>query len=99
MNTLDLLGELYRLGVTLVIGGGHIRARAARGSLTPELCRHLAEQKEVIIDLLGDGRFPDEMAPAVLRIPCDVPNDTHSIRLCIDAQRFDACDTTPAGNL
>jgi hypothetical protein len=86
MNALDFLGYLYRLGVRLTIGSGQIRARAAEGVFTAELRTLLIEHKAAIIDLLGDGEFPDDALPSV-RIPASVANDVESIRACIDAQR------------
>ena len=87
MNALDLLGELYARGVRLNIADGSIRLRAPEGVLTAPLRLRVARHKESIIELLGEGEFPDETLPDVIRVPADVPNTIEAIRECVDRQR------------
>ena len=87
MTTLDLLGELYSRGVRLSIAGGSIRLRAPEGVLTISLRLCVTQHKESLIDLLGEGEFPDETLPETIHVPADTPNTLEAIRECIDRQR------------
>jgi hypothetical protein len=89
MNALDVLGELYTRGVRLQIGRDTIRLRAPEGVLTVSLRLCVAQHKESIIELLGEGEFPDETLPDTLYIPASTPNTIQALRECIDRQRVD----------
>ena len=88
MNALDVLGELYARGVRLRIAGGRIHLRAPEGVLTASLKLCVSQHKESIIDLLGEGEFPDETLADMIRVSAQVPNTVAAIRECIDRQRL-----------
>ncbi len=77
MSVAGLISELLDAGVELWAEGERLRYRAARGLLTPEQRRRLAEHKAAIVALLGPRRkhalpsfaqqrlwFLDQFAPA-----------------------------------
>jgi hypothetical protein len=90
MNIPDLLSELCRLGITIVIDSGQLKLRAPRGVITAELRNSVAEHKAQIIEAFGDGVFPDATLPDVIKIPVWCPNTLTAVRSCIDSQRLKA---------
>ena len=87
MTALGLLGELYRLGVTLAVEGGRLRVRAPRGVITEDMRQRLAEHKPEIVEALGEGSFPDPTLPDELLVPSGVKNTNEAVRACINSQR------------
>ncbi|MCK8500268.1 amino acid adenylation domain-containing protein [Myxococcus fulvus] len=67
MNATELIAELTRLGVELKVEGEHLRVRAARNVITPELQQHIAARKAEVLELLrrqGEAlRSEQEHAP------------------------------------
>lgn len=58
MNTTALLIELGKQGVELRAEGAHIRYRAPRSTLTPELRAAMGEHKAELLALLADLSSP-----------------------------------------
>ncbi|WP_342374541.1 amino acid adenylation domain-containing protein [Myxococcus stipitatus] len=52
MNATELISELMRLGVELRVEDEHLRIRAARNVITPELQKHIAARKDEILEAL-----------------------------------------------
>jgi len=88
MNIPDLLSELCRLGITIAIDGDELKLRAPRGVITPQLCNSVAEHKSELIAAFGDGIYPDETLPTVIKIPVWCPNTLTAVRSCVDSQRL-----------
>ncbi|TSC24552.1 non-ribosomal peptide synthetase [Corallococcus sp. Z5C101001] len=67
MNATELIAELTRLGVELKVEDEHLRVRAARNVITPELQKHIAARKAEMVALLlrrsADLRSEQEHAP------------------------------------
>jgi len=74
-------------GVRLVIQGGQLRAQGRPSAVNEPLKRALAEHKARIVEMFGDGIWPDETLPDVLIIPAKTPNTESAIRSLIDVQR------------
>lgn len=62
MNALNLISELTRLGVELKAEDEHLRVRAARNVLTPELQRQIAAHKEEMLALCRQRQTPPSRA-------------------------------------
>ncbi len=90
MNFDDVFNVCRARGVRLVIQGGQLRAQGRKGAINDALKDGLAEHKQAIMELLGDGVFPDSTLPAVLHIAAAVPNTVEALGACIDAQRVKA---------
>jgi hypothetical protein len=90
MTLPNLLAELYRLGVKIVINGEELKLRAPRGVVTDELRQAVAAHKQVIVEGFGEGTYPDETLPDVIKIPAWCPNTVTAIKSCIDSQRLKA---------
>lgn len=90
MTALDVLKLCDARGVQLVIAGDELRARGPRGSVSAALRDGLTEHKTALIELLGEGVFPDPTMPETVRTPADTPNTVEAIRACLDAQRLKA---------
>lgn len=88
MTALDVLKLCDARGVQLIIASDELRARGPRGSVSDALRAGLTEYKADLIDLLGDGVFPDPTMPETTHIPADVPNTVPAIRSCLEAQKF-----------
>lgn len=90
MTVFDVLKLCNLRGVQLVIEGGELRARGPKGCVSDALRGGLTEHKAALVELLGDGLFPDPTMPETTRIPADLPNTTAAIRVCLEAQRVRA---------
>jgi hypothetical protein len=73
--------------VRLRIQGGQLRAQGRLGAVNEPLQHGLAEHKAQIIEMFGDGIWPDETLPDEIIIPASVPNTERAIKTCVDAQR------------
>jgi len=87
MELIDVLTVAARRSVSLIINGNDLRARGPKGSVSEALREGLIEHKSAIIEVLGDGVFPDDTLPDEIVIPARVPNNIEAIRACLDAQR------------
>jgi len=88
MTFADVFNVCRARGVRLVIQAGQLRAQGKPGAVSEPLQRALAEHKAHIVEMFGDGIWPDETLPDVLIIPASVPNTESAIKLWIDAQRI-----------
>jgi hypothetical protein len=87
MTINDVFAVCCARGVRLCIQGGQLRAQGKPGAVSEPLKQGLATHKQQIIDLFGDGVWPDETLPDEIIIPASVPNTERAIKTCIDAQR------------
>jgi hypothetical protein len=87
MNTINLLAELCRHGVTMVINDKELRLRAPRGVITTDLRASVAERKHELLEAFGDGVFPDPMLPSVITYPASLGTSEEAYRRCYAAQR------------
>ncbi len=69
MTLPDLLTELYKLGVLVVIEGSQLRLRAKRGVITEDLREMVAAHKAEMISALGDGEHLKHDGPRSFRAP------------------------------
>jgi hypothetical protein len=88
MTINDVFNVCRARGVRLVVQGAQLRAQGKPGAVSEPLQRALVEHKQAIIEMFGDGIWPDETLPDVIIIPASVPNTEHMIKLWIDAQRI-----------
>ena len=88
------LGDVFNVcrarGVRLAIQGGQMRAQGRPGAVNEPLKQGLAAHKAQIVEMCGDGVWPDETLPDVIVIPASVPNTESAIRACIELQRVRA---------
>jgi hypothetical protein len=90
MTLPDLLAELCRLGVKIVISGDELKLRAQRGVITDGLRQAVAAHRREIVEAFSDGTYPDETLPDVIKIPAWLPNTEAAIKSCIDSLRLKA---------
>jgi hypothetical protein len=83
----DIFNVCRARGVRLVITGDVLRAQGRKGAVSDALKRGLAEHKQRIVEMFGDGTWLDETLPDEIFIPASVPNTLDTIRACIDGQR------------
>jgi len=88
MTINDVFNVCRARGVRLVIQGGQLRAQGKPGAVNEPLKQALATHKAQIVEMFGDGIWPDETLPDVIIIPAATPNTERAIKLCIDAQRI-----------
>uniref|UniRef100_A0A3Q8GZA0 L-cysteine--[L-cysteinyl-carrier protein] ligase n=1 Tax=Myxococcus fulvus TaxID=33 RepID=A0A3Q8GZA0_MYXFU len=62
MNATELIAELTRLGVALDVEDEHLRVRAARNVLTPDLQKNIAARKAELLTLLRSQPSRAELA-------------------------------------
>jgi len=91
MTINDVFNVCRARGVRLVIQGGQLRAQGKPGAVNEPLKQALATHKAQIVEMFGDGIWPDETLPdVIIIIPAATPNTESAIMACIDAQRVRA---------
>jgi protein-disulfide isomerase-like protein with CxxC motif len=84
----DVFNVCRARGVRLVVQSGQLRAQGHAGAVNEPLKRGLAKHKQRIVEMLGDGIWPDETLPDVIEIPVAVPNTIEAITACVERQRL-----------
>ncbi len=94
MTAEQAVGLCYTRGVRLCISGDELKAQGRKGAISDALKLGLAEHKAAIIEVHGDGTFPDDILPddtlpnvLVIPAPASLPNTVEAFTACIDAQR------------
>lgn len=71
MTAIALLAELRLRGVDLTVEGGHLRYRAPKGVLTPDLRTAMAEHKVELLTLLTRGPEVSERLEQSSEVPSE----------------------------
>ena len=72
MNILDLTRRLKKIGITLLIKDGKLKAKDPKGTLTPELSEEIKDNKTELIRLLSTGFTDIKKIPKIDRIPDNI---------------------------